>query len=181
MSRSLTLLCALAGIASWLVGCHYSEEGQWVDCCTLDIYIEEPTRSDPRVTLAKLGNTGTANGEGRGGSWNSVQTERARRELDDFLMSDAGAHPSDYFARLGMTCMPKSRPGAGLVRCAADLPIWVQCGKIAFLPFGQSPVPEELRGLIPAVLHMSIDLADTTFANTHYYITPVPGGRLCHR
>lgn len=181
MSRPLRLLCTVGLILCWLAGCHYSEEGQWVDCCGLNIYIEDAAWSDSRVTLVKLANTGSANGEGRGGSWNPYHTKTAEKELEAFLEGDAEARPRDYFTRLGMSCTSKSRTEPDLVRCEADLSVWVQCGKFAVIPFFQSPVPKELRGLIPAVLHMSIDLAGATFVRTHYYITPVPGGRLCHR
>jgi len=181
MTRSFSLLCAIAWISAWLTGCHYQEEELWENCCILIVQTDETSSSEGRIALLKLGIGGFFSGDGRGASWHRDKIIKVEKEVQGLMENDAAARPSDSFTRLGMTCTPASLAMAAVVQCDVDLPVWFRCSKFTPFGFGQKPIPTELRPLMPAVLHMSVDMAGATLVKTGSNVVPVQGGRLCHR
>lgn len=181
--RLLVLLCAVVGSASAVTGCFYTEDLLWQECCILRVYTDETSSPESRTALLKLGAPGYFNGDG---VLSIGESHRQKRKIEAdfssfFLDGSAGTRSSDYFTSLGMACSAVSNNKTDLVRCKADLPVWIRCDKVRFVPFGQVPVPNELRQPMPAVLHVSVSLSGFVVLDFHSRVFAVPGGRLCHR
>lgn len=183
MTRTLVLLCGLAGSASGLAGCQYKEEQLWEECCILMVHTDETSSSAARSAILELGGRGVFHEDGRRGGKSPEEARRQEQkvegQLQSFLDGNAGTRPEDYFTSLGMAC--GSAGSLKTVRCDADLGVWIRCDKWRFVPFGHVPVPKELRKPIPASLHVGVTLSGSKVLDIYSRVAAVPGGRLCHR
>jgi hypothetical protein len=183
VTRMLVLVCALAGGASGLAGCQYTEEQLWEECCILMVHTDEMSSAAGRIAILELGGRGVFHEDGRRGGRSPEEARRQEQkvetELQGFLDSNAGTRPEDYFTGLGMAC--RSAGSSKTAHCDADLAVWIRCDKWRFVPFGHVPVPKELRQPIPGLLHVEVALSGSKVLDIHSRVFAVPGGRLCHR
>lgn len=183
VTRTLALLCALAGSASGLAGCQYKEEQLWEECCILMVHTDETSSSAGRNAILELGGRGVFHDDGRRAGKSPEEARRQEQkvegELQSFLDGSTGTRPEDYFTGLGMACRSVGSPKT--VQCDADLGIWIRCDKWRFVPFGHVPVPKELRQPVPALLHVGVTLSGSKVLDIYSRVAAVPGGRLCHR
>jgi hypothetical protein len=183
MIKLLVVLCVFAATVSSLVGCHasYTEEEAWRECCFLVLSPDEKSSSESRDAIIRLGDAVIFNRYGQGVSrGNKQHREKVQRAVEVFLEGDLRARPKDYFSRLGMTCAPAQDSAGDFVECVAELPVSIRCDKWRFAPFS-IPLPKEAQGLKSATLHVSVDLSDTAVLGVASNVSPLPGGRLCHR
>jgi len=194
MSRLIVWLCLWFGPLAMLGGCHYSEEDSWNACCMLHVIRDEAPNPPGRKVIRNWQSRTLFGGDGSAsdatdsnvpgmsskylpGTW---KRGRIESEVADYQTRNPGAPATAYFAELGMTCRSATVSQAEGIRCAIDMPVWVQCWAMNFFP-GGPPVPKELRKPLPAVLHVSVEMSGSTIHEPHTQVLPLPGGRLCHR
>jgi len=182
----LAVALSIAGLGA---ACAYDEAQSWRECCALTIAGRDETSPKERQTLIAWGRTPGFLGDGR--PMDSENSKASRRKqiaygLAVFQEQHRGAPARDYLASLGMTCgavdaKPVDTRQRELTRCAAELPVQVQCTVMISWPFLSTPVPKELREPIAAFLQMTIDVSGSDIIDSSVRVMPVPGGRLCHR
>jgi hypothetical protein len=176
---AIALLIAVLGAA-----CAYDEEELWGNCCALEIATEESNPKDGGLLIA-WGRVGGFLGDGTSTQGDIAHAWRRRQFAYGFAVFQERHLPSkarDYLASLGMACTPLDNdPKTRRERCVVEAPVWATCTVKFGWPYFPNPVPKELRKPIPAVLHMTIDVSDSDIEGSSAHVSPMPGGRLCHR
>jgi hypothetical protein len=181
----------------------------WDACCLLRIVNDDAAGPTARKTIVGWQRETLFTGRGFAGEpvdspqgpFESWKRRQIGAGIADFMEHHLDAQIEDYFRSLGMTCALLGGT-KDVTRCAIELPIAIQCRMLAPDLEGHVPLPEQLRGRIPAFLQVSIDsskagferqyLGDwiafrvsiapaVAFIATKSQVFSVPGGRLCHR
>ena len=188
---------------------HLRAADPWDACCLLRVVNDDTAEPTTPKTIIDWQRETLFTGRGFAGEpvdspqgpFESWKRRQIAAGIADFMERHPDAQIEDYFRNLGMTCALLG--GAkDVTRCAIELPITIQCRMLAPELEEHVPLPEQLRGRIPALLQVSIDsskvgferqyLGDwiafrvsiapaVAFIATKSQVFPVPGGRLCHR
>lgn len=180
-------LCICLGAAPSLVGCHYSEEQKWAQCCNAVIVDDERSNTPVAKKIVDLQRYSYFDGNGHSfesrndTSDETTKLRHVRSAVGKHVADNPYARARDYFVSLGMTCTPATKVAGDSTACEIELPAWIECfSKNVFFP-GGPPLPEELQKPIAAVLYWRVDLSNSTVLDNFTRLSPTPGGRLCHR
>ena len=179
MIKSLVLPCLFTAAVFLLAGCLdvSIKVAPWEKCCQLWIPKDQTSGSESYQALLKLSRYSSFDGDGRNGL-TGMESRRAQEAQKDVEAYDPKMQPKDYFSHMGMVCLPLRGGESARTRCEAEVPVWVRCAK---LPFFSGPLPEELQGLRPALLQVSVEMSNSAVLGVGSNVAPYPGDRLCHR
>ena len=157
----------------------WANDDPWKACCDIVVVPDQQPGSSLRKVLLNWQRQTAFTGNGAPGelvdadrppfhSWKKQQIATA---LVDFLQTNPGAGDEDYFLSIGMTC-GSDGAATGVKLCRAEVPIVIRCIIFRGLPEDLVPVPEPLRGVMDALLRVTVETSPEKFQSIVSRVVP---------